>query len=48
MKKMFKSLLAFAMGAFCMVPQAAVAQQMPKIPVDSAVIMGELPNGLTY
>ena len=48
MKKMFQSLLAFAIVAFCMVPQVARAQQMPKIPVDSAVITGVLPNGLTY
>lgn len=48
MRKLFKSLLAFAVGAVMMVPQSAVAQQMPKIPVDSAVITGVLPNGLTY
>lgn len=43
---MFKLLLAFAIGAVSAIPVSA--QQMPKIPVDSAVIIGELPNGLTY
>jgi zinc protease len=48
MKKILKSLMAFAIGLTCVLPQSASAQQMPPIPVDTAVVIGKLPNGLTY
>ena len=41
LRKLF-SLLAFALTA------VANAQQMPPVPVDPAVRIGKLPNGLTY
>lgn len=41
-----RSLLAFV--AMLSVASVAVAQQLPDIPVDSAVRIGKLPNGLTY
>ena len=47
MKKLAKSLLMLLVGMFVL-PTVAVAQQMPPIPVDTAVRIGKLPNGLTY
>ncbi len=41
-----RSLLAFV--AMFSMASMAVAQQLPDIPVDSAVRIGKLPNGLTY
>lgn len=46
MKKFFSKALMLA-GAFLMLHAAASAQDMP-LPVDSAVRIGTLPNGLTY
>ncbi len=43
MKKFLLGILA----AMAIIP-AAKAQQMPQLPVDSAVVQGVLPNGLTY
>ena len=47
MKKLAKSLLMLLVGMFVH-PTVVVAQQMPPIPVDTAVRIGKLPNGLTY
>lgn len=46
MKKMFRllSLLLMVMA----VPTVALAQMMPPVPVDTSVVIGKLPNGLTY
>lgn len=46
MKKFFKKALMLV-GAFLMLHATASAQDMP-LPVDSAVRIGTLPNGLTY
>ena len=47
MKKLFtRALLAFS--AVVMFAFTAKAQQMPPIPVDTMVRIGQLPNGLTY
>ena len=46
MKKFFKKALMLA-GALMMLHTAASAQDMP-LPVDTAVRIGTLPNGLTY
>lgn len=46
MKKFFKKALMLV-GAFVMLHATASAQDMP-LPVDSAVRIGTLPNGLTY
>lgn len=47
MKKLAKSLFLLLAGIL-MFPALAVAQQWPPIPVDEAVRIGKLPNGLTY
>lgn len=46
LKLIRRSLLAFV--AMLSMASVAVAQQLPDIPVDSAVRIGKLPNGLTY
>lgn len=47
MKKFISSLIIMALMAI-MVPATANAQGMPPVPADTAVIVGKLPNGLTY
>ena len=47
MKKTFKFMLLLLAGMF-MLPLSANAQMMPPVPVDTAVRIGKLPNGLTY
>ena len=50
MKMSFKT-LTFMLLALVMCPFAVSAQdfsQVPQLPVDSAVRIGKLPNGLTY
>lgn len=47
MKKMFNSLFLLLVG-IVLFPSLAQAQQMPSVPVDTAVRIGKLPNGLTY
>jgi len=44
MKKIFLLCLAVMAGGLCTLS----AQQMPPIPQDKAIIVGKLPNGLTY
>ncbi|MGM9803899.1 MAG: M16 family metallopeptidase [Muribaculaceae bacterium] len=46
--KRLKQLMLVALVALVMLPGAAMAQQTTTIPVDSAVRVGKLPNGLTY
>ena len=45
-KRMKRALLFVA--AMLTMASAAMAQQMPPIPVDQNVRIGKLPNGLTY
>lgn len=47
MKKTIKFLLLLLAGMF-LLPSSVKAQQMPPLPVDTAVRIGKLPNGLTY
>lgn len=47
MKKIFASLCLLLAGLLVL-PMASLAQQMPPLPVDAAVRIGTLPNGLTY
>ncbi|MDE7443188.1 MAG: insulinase family protein, partial [Muribaculaceae bacterium] len=47
MKKLISSLLIMAIMAV-IIPGKIAAQGMPPVPVDTAVIVGKLPNGLTY
>lgn len=46
MKKFFFKAMATLMFAICSLPM--LAQMPPQLPVDSAVRVGKLPNGLTY
>jgi len=46
-KHLFAAML-FAMTALCAVAQGEMQMQMPPIPVDEAVRIGKLDNGLTY
>lgn len=45
MKKILKGALALAMGLMWM---SAPAQEIPTLPMDTSVVYGVLPNGLTY
>ena len=47
MKRTFR-LLALLVVAMMIAPVVAKAQQMPPVPVDQNVVIGTLPNGLTY
>jgi len=47
MNKLFKSGIALVMGLFAATGVSA-QMQAPELPVDSAVRVGKLPNGLTY
>lgn len=47
MNKLFKSGIALVMGLFA-ATGASAQMQAPELPVDSAVRVGTLPNGLTY
>ncbi len=47
MKKTFR-LLSLLLVAMMIFPVAASAQMMPSVPVDTNVVIGKLPNGLTY
>ncbi|KGN71492.1 pitrilysin family protein [Porphyromonas sp. COT-239 OH1446] len=42
------SLLSLALVGITLLSASAYAQQMPKLPIDSAVRIGKLENGLTY
>lgn len=49
MKKLFKCTLALIAGLFATAGASAQGfDQLPAMPVDSAVVVGQLPNGLTY
>lgn len=45
---MLKKLLALTLLAIAIGSNSSQAQQMPRIPLDPAVVTGTLPNGLTY
>lgn len=47
MKAFFSKVMALLGGAL-LLPMTAGAQQMPQLPVDKEVRIGQLPNGLTY
>ena len=36
------------LAASMLMPSQMKAQQMPQLPLDTAVVFGKLPNGLTY
>jgi zinc protease len=50
MRKIYKSLICLFAAAVALLPQSVQAQmpQLPPIPVDSAVRIGHLDNGITY
>lgn len=48
MKHLFRGLFVAAMLICCSFQQAAAQQQMPPIPIDPNVRIGQLSNGLTY
>ncbi|MBO7477937.1 MAG: insulinase family protein [Salinivirgaceae bacterium] len=45
---MKKLSLVAAITASMLIPSQMEAQQMPQLPLDTAVVFGKLPNGLTY
>lgn len=47
MKKTFKFFFLLIAGMM-LLPGIAVAQQLPPVPVDTNVVIGKLPNGMTY
>ena len=48
MKKLFKSCMLLAVGLLTAFTAKAQMPELPQLPVDSAVIVGKLDNGLTY
>jgi zinc protease len=48
MNKLLKSVLLLAAGLIAFPMKAQMPQQLPPLPVDSAVTVGKLDNGLTY
>ncbi len=48
MKKSFKSCIALILGLFAVIGASAQAPQVQQLPIDPAVRVGQLPNGLTY
>lgn len=48
MKRFLNGALTIAIAAIAWLPTKAQQPQLPQLPMDSAIIYGKLPNGLTY